>query len=105
MDRKNFRHQVILMNIEDISINRLVPIYLMSSYLYYRKDESKLSDGEFDMLCKRMLDNWKQIKHPHKRLIRKKDLEAGTGYAIKKYPTIVISSAERWIAGEYDNEG
>ena len=93
------------MNIEDISINRLVPIYLMSSYLYYRKDESKLSDGEFDMLCKRMLDNWKQINHPHKRLIRKKDLEAGTGYAIKKYPTIVISSAERWIAGEYDNEG
>ena len=92
------------MDIEDISINRLVPIYLMSSYLYYRKDESKLSDGEFDMLCKRMLDNWKQIKHPHKRLIRKKDLEAGTGYAIKKYPTIVISSAERWIAVEYDNE-
>ena len=93
------------MNIDDISIHRLVPIYLMSSYLYYRKDESKLSDGEFDMLCKRMLDNWKQIKHPHKRLIRKKDLEAGTGYAIKKYPTIVMSSAERWIAGEYDNEG
>ena len=91
------------MNIEDISIHRLVPIYLMSSYLYYRKDTSKISDGEFDMLCKGMLDNWKQIKHPHKRLIRKKDLEAGTGYAIKKYPTIVMSSAERWISGEYDD--
>ena len=91
------------MNIEDISIHRLVPIYLMSSYLYYRKDTSKISDGEFDLLCKRMLENWKEIRHPHKRLIKKKDLEAGTGYAIRKYPTIVMSSAERWISGEYDN--
>jgi len=55
------------------------------------------------MLCKRMLENWKKIRHPHKRLIKKKDLEAGTGYAIKKYPTIVMSSAERWLAGEYDD--
>ena len=91
------------MNIEDISIHRLVPIYLMSSYLYYRKDTSKISDGEFDLLCKRMLENWKEIRHPHKRLIKKKDLEAGTGYAIRKYPTIVMSSAERWISGEYDD--
>ena len=91
------------MNIEDISIHCLVPIYLMSSYLYYKKDTSKISDGEFDLLCKRMLENWKEIKHPHKRLIKKKDLEAGTGYAIRKYPTIVMSSAERWISGEYDN--
>ena len=91
------------MNIEDISIHRLVPIYLMSSYLYYRKDTSKISDGEFDLLCKRMLENWKEIKHPHKRLIKKKDLEAGTGYAIRKYPTIVMSSAERWISGEFDD--
>ena len=60
------------MNIEEISINRLVPVYLMSSYLYYKKDESKLTDGEFDMLCKRMLENWKDIKHPHKKLIKKK---------------------------------
>jgi hypothetical protein len=74
----------------------------MSSYLYYRKDEIKLSDGDFDTLCKRMLENWKQIRHPHKRLIKKKDLEAGTGYAIKKYPTIVMSSAERWLKGEYE---
>ena len=91
------------MNIEEISINRLVPVYLMSSYLYYKKDESKLTDGEFDMLCKRMLENWKDIKHPHKKLIKKKDLEAGTGYAIRKYPSIVMSSAERWLAGEYDD--
>tara|TARA_B100000700_G_C15060776_1_gene865610 strand:- start:6352 stop:6627 length:276 start_codon:yes stop_codon:yes gene_type:complete len=91
------------MNINEISIHRLVPIYLMSSYLYYRKDSHKLSDGEFDTLCKRMLDNWTKIRHPHKRLIKKKDLEAGTGYAIKKYPTIVMSSAERWLAGEYDD--
>ena len=104
------------MNINEISIHRLVPIYLMSSYLYYKKGENVIrhlisqqslfiftSDGEFDMLCKRMLENWKQIKHRHKKLIKKKDLEAGTGYAIKKYPEIVMSSAERWLAGEYND--
>jgi len=91
------------MNINEISIHRTVPIYLMSSYLYYKKGENVISDGEFDMLCKRMLENWKQIKHPHKKLIKKKDLEAGTGYAIKKYPEIVMSSAERWLAGEYND--
>lgn len=92
------------MNIDDISIDRLVPIYLMSSYLYYKKDTSVLSDDQFDMLCKRMLDNWSKIKHRHKRLIKKHDLEAGTGYAIKKYPTIVMSAAERWKDGEFNGD-
>jgi len=84
------------MNIEEISINRLVPVYLMSSYLYYKKDESKLTDGEFDMLCKRMLENWKDIKHPHKKLIKKKDLEAGTGYDIH-YPLMVKGATMHYL--------
>ena len=92
------------MNIDEISIHRLVPIFLMSSYLYYKKNTNVLSDEQFDMLCKRMLDNWSKIKHRHKRLIKKDDLEAGTGYAIKKYPTIVMSAAERWKDGEFDEE-
>jgi hypothetical protein len=39
-------------NIDSISINRLVPIYLMSSYLYYELDKNVLSDSQFDYLCK-----------------------------------------------------
>ena len=91
-----------LNQIDDLSPGRCVSWYMMCSYLYYQKDESVISDELFDQICKKILDNWKDIKHPHKRRIKKSDLEAGTGYAIKKYPSIVMSSADRWLAGEYD---
>lgn len=83
-------------DIERISPNRLVPYYLMSSYLYYRKDKAVLSDTDFDLLCKRILREWEDIKHPHKKLIKKDALGAGTGFNIKRYPTIVMSAAEMW---------
>jgi len=90
------------MMIEDISPSRCVSLYMMSSYLYYQKNESVLSDELFDQICKKILDNWKDIKHSHKRRIKKVNLVCGTGYTIKKYPSIVVSSAERWLAGEYN---
>ena len=90
------------MTIDELSPGRCVSLYMMSSYLYYQKNESVISDELFDQICKKILDNWKDIKHPHKRFIRYVDLKAGTGYAIKKYPSMVISSAERWLAGEYN---
>ena len=49
------------MELNNISINRLVPIYLMSSYLYYELDKSVLTDSQFDYLCKKILDNWDNI--------------------------------------------
>lgn len=68
----------------------------MSSYLYYKKDKNVLSDGDYDIMCKLMLNYWKHIKHPHKRLVKKIALQAGTGHQIRKYPTIVIIAAEQW---------
>ena len=88
------------MNIEDLSPGQCVSWYLMASYLYYKKDETVISDELFDQICKKILANWKDIEHPHKKRIKRGDLEAGTGYAIKKYPSIVMSSAERWLKGE-----
>jgi len=69
--------------IENLSINRLVPYYLMSSYLYYKEDKQVLTD------------NWDSIEHMHKHLITKGDLTAGTGYAIK-YTNMIIGAANRW---------
>jgi len=85
-------------DIEKVNANRLVPYFLMSSYLYYRKDKAVLSDTDFDLLCKRILAEWKDIEHPHKKLVSKSALVAGTGFSIKKYPTIVMSSAEKWYS-------
>ena len=84
------------MNIETLHINRLVPFYLMSSYLYYKEDRQILTDEDFDRLAKRLLDNWDSVEHMHKHLISKEDLQAGTGYAIK-YTQRIINAAKNWI--------
>ena len=81
--------------IENLSINRLVPYYLMSSYLYYKEDRQVLTDDEYDALCKRLLNEWDNVQHMHKYLITKQDLKAGTGYAIK-YTNMIIGAANRW---------
>ncbi len=78
-----------------MNTQQLVPYYLMSSYLYYKKDKQVLTDDEFDTLCKRLLDEWDSIEHMHKHLITKEDLQAGTGYAIK-YTNMIMGAAERW---------
>lgn len=85
-------------NVDEVSLARLVPYFCMSSYLYYQKDKQVLSDGDYDKLCKRLLENWGKVKHPHKWLIKKADLAAGTGYAMRWYavPTMTISAAELW---------
>ena len=84
------------MNIETLHINRLVPFYLMSSYLYYKEDRQVLTDEDFDKLAKRLLDNWDKVEHMHKHLISKEDLQAGTGYAIQ-YTQRIINAAKNWI--------
>lgn len=84
------------MNVETLPINRLVPFYLMSSYLYYKEDRQALTDEDFDQLAKRLLDNWDSVEHMHKHLISKEDLQAGTGYAIK-YSQRIINAAKNWI--------
>ena len=84
------------MNIETLNINRLVPFYLMSSYLYYKEDRQVLTDEDFDRLAKRLLDNWDSVEHMHKHLISKEDLQAGTGYAIQ-YTQRIINAAKSWI--------
>ena len=84
------------MNIETLHINRLVPFYLMSSYLYYKEDRQVLTDEDFDRLAKRLPDNWDKVEHMHKHRISKEDLQAGTGYAIQ-YTQRIINAAKNWI--------
>jgi len=61
----------------------LVPYYLMYSYLYYDKNESMVTDEEYDMICKRLYDEWYGIEHHHKHLIDRDSLASGTGFHIK----------------------
>jgi len=83
------------MELHNISNNRLVPIYLMSSYLYYEHDKNVLDDTQFDYLCKKLHDNWDSVEHMHKHLIDKDNLKAGSGYGIA-YTNMIMSSAMSW---------
>ena len=83
------------MELSNISINRLVPIYLMSSYLYYEQDKNVIDDTQFDYLCKKLYDNWDNVEHMHKHLIDKDNLKAGSGYGIE-YTNLIVSSANSW---------
>lgn len=80
--------------------NLCVPYILMASYLYYHKDVSPpTSDTEFDTICKLALDKWDEIRHRHKKLIKRDDLRAGTLYSLPehKYPLIVKGAAYMWL--------
>ena len=83
------------MELHNVSLNRLVPIYLMSSYLYYEQDKNVLDDTQFDYLCKKLYDNWDSVEHMHKHLIDKDNLKAGSGYGIT-YTNLIMSSALKW---------
>ena len=78
-------------------INKSVPWFLITSFLYYRQAVSVISDEAFDWLCKHMLDNWDTIKHPHKGFISVDDLRAGTGFALdwRNLPEMVFGAAEQ----------
>jgi len=88
------------MELNNISNNRLVPIYLMSSYLYYECDKNVLTDSQFDYLCKKILDNWDSIDHMHKHLLDKETLKAGSGYGIE-YTNLIMSASLDWY--EHNN--
>ena len=77
--------------------NLLVPWYLMACYMYYQELESIMSDSEFDSICKDLKKHWNSIEHRHKDLIDKGSLDAGTGYQIRFYPTMVKGAAYEYF--------
>ena len=65
---------------------------MMFSYLYYEKNISLIEDGEFDDMCKTLLEKLDSLTHMHKHLVKKESLTAGTGYDIK-YTNLIKDSA------------
>ena len=49
--------------------NMTIPYYLMASYAYYKEDDPIFSDDFYDMLSKKILNNWDTIEHYHKHLL------------------------------------
>lgn len=75
------------------SANSAIPWYLLTSYLYYQRDVSLLSDARYDLLCNQLHSTFDELTHMHKHLIDKDSLKAGTGFQISEYPLMVIGAA------------
>lgn len=76
-------------------INRCVSWYLVHSYLYYRCHTSIIPDPVFDAICARLYGSFDKITHPHKCLLSKENLAAGSAFDLEEddYPTIVKNTA------------
>lgn len=85
------------MKIQDCSLEYLYRIYLMSSYLYYKEDKTKISDEMYDYICNVLHKHYNDFESEHKHLVSESDLAAGTGYALV-YPNRVKWAALAWYA-------
>lgn len=73
------------------NVNLSVSHFIMSSFMYYKLNDSYVSDATFDWICQTLITNWDNIQHPHKHLINREDLEAGSGYAVECPPVAICS--------------
>ncbi len=88
--------------VERMKPGHLIQHYLLASYSYYHHSQSPMTDSAYDRLCARMLGlwvtgAWRNIKHPHKRLITRGDLEAGTCLLqAEDFPMLVRCGADSY---------
>lgn len=62
--------------------NLLVPWYLMTSWTYYCRDVSLVSDGFYGDICETLNAHWEVIEHMHKHLVDREAVATGTGYYV-----------------------
>jgi hypothetical protein len=90
----------------------LIKNYLIHCYLYYEKNESIISDTDFDKMCSRLLANWNNYQSAYKKYISKNDLAAGTGFTLfydhktgkRNYPKEIVEEAETKLARSQANQ-
>lgn len=88
-------HDILMERETTAKPNLMVPWYILSSYAYYHLDQPVISDAAFDRLARRLRIDWKQVEHPHKRLISEDALRAGTLLLREdEYPLIAKGSAQ-----------
>ena len=100
-------HEILKSNqidkIETLPINLIVSYYLMSCFLYYELDLNVLSDYEFNILCKRLINEYNTITHMHKKLIDVDELKASTGYTLT-YTRLIKHASIIWYEQALDNK-
>ena len=71
--------------------------YLVHSFLYYQLDESIITDRHYDQICTETIQLMKTHTGssllPYQELVKKSLSEDASGFAVRKYPTEIVSSA------------
>ena len=79
------------------TIKRKVRQYLVHSFLYYQLNESIISDTHFDLICKEISNFLEQNPEinfiPYLEILRTSLSNDASGFAIKKFPAEIISTA------------
>ena len=79
------------------TLNRLIRQFLVHSYLYYRLDESLISDQQYDELAKKLRESLTPIEADtnltFKEYLGSINSAEASGYSIRHYPAEIISSA------------
>jgi len=73
---------------------------LMSAYLYYKRDESVLSDGENDALVVSVVNNWDKIEDRYKPLLLNDETDCKvllTSTFHCQYTKLVEGGALHWL--------
>ena len=78
-------------------IQKKIRQYLLHSFLYYRLDESIITDQYYDDICTevlKLIENHKgPSMMPYQELVKKSLSEDASGFSVRKYPAEIISSA------------
>ena len=68
--------------------------FLVHSYLYYKLDESIISDTEYDRICmelRELLKKYPEEDLPFRKIAEKALGDEASGYSIRQYPPSIIS--------------
>ncbi len=68
--------------------------FLVHSYLYYKLDESIISDTEYDRICmelRELLKRHPEADLPFRKIAEKALGDEASGYSIRQYPPSIIS--------------
>lgn len=77
--------------------NVLVTHYLSACVAYYHWDEKWMEDDDFDMLCFDLYKHFDSLTHPHKYLLDKDALLAGTGFHLGQFEYPMMTRRAAWV--------
>ena len=81
----------------NVSIQQKVRQYLVHSFLYYRLNESIISDKQYDKICvevgKLIQTKSDSSLFPYYELLKTNLSEDASGFSVRKYPAEIVSTA------------